>query len=113
MAEVENRLKEFLGKRLDQTGKRPPVKVLCDKATWKHNSRMVSGVTTFVPDSDTPIQAFYTGSEICPSSTGVAKTKSLMDTFNNFIIGDQYQGISADQYTLHCNAGSMTYVKLI
>ena len=47
---VDRQLKDFLVAPMIQTGQRPPVKILGDKGTWKHNTRMMSGLTTVVPD---------------------------------------------------------------
>ena len=67
---IEMKLKTFLGTPLLQTGHRPPVKGVADKATWQHNTRMLSGLVTVVPDSPQLLQAFLTGTEVCSGSTG-------------------------------------------
>ena len=38
---LENQLKSFLSSRLDQTGHKPPTKVVADKATWQHQTRQL------------------------------------------------------------------------
>ena len=88
-----------------QTGQRPPVKILGDKGTWKHNTRMMSGLTTVVPDSPSLIQAFFVGSDCCPGGSGDEQTRSLTAVFDRYICGSQYLGLAADGATLHCNVG--------
>ena len=91
---------------LVQTGRLPPVKGVADKATWQHNTRMLSGLVTVVPDSQTLLQAFLTGTEVCPGGSGDLMCASLVKTWQPYIKGSQYNGLAADGATLHCNVGS-------
>ena len=75
--DIQGRLKGFLAKPLVQTGYRPKVKKMADKATWQHKTRMVSGLLTVIPDSDTLLQAFVIGSGCCPGASWVEMTRSL------------------------------------
>lgn len=86
---VEARVVSYFQSVLPQTGRRPPAKAICDKATWKHETRMVSGLVTVVPDSPELIQAFFTGSKVCPGGTGDAQTASLAPVYDRYIIGSQ------------------------
>ena len=105
---IEMKLKRFLGTPLLQTGHRPPVKGVADKATWQHNTRMLCGLVTVVPDSSQLLQAFLTGTEVCSGSTGDDMTESLVKVWKQFIVGSQYNGLAADGATLHCHVGSKT-----
>ena len=42
---VKDNVKDYLKKPLPQTGFAPPVKVLADKATYKHRTRQFVGLT--------------------------------------------------------------------
>ena len=102
---IENKVKAYLGTPLLQTGRRPPVKGVADKATWQHNTRMISGLVTVVPDSPSLLQAFLTGTDVCPKGTGDDMSASLVKVWQPYIIGSQYNGLAADGATLHCNVG--------
>jgi hypothetical protein len=88
---IEEKLKKYFQTVLPQTGQRPPAKGVADKATWKHVTRMVSGLVTVVPDSDTLLQAFFTSARECPGATGEAMTMSLTLVWDAFILGRQVQ----------------------
>ena len=103
---IENKLKTYFRTPLVQTGRLPPVKGVADKATWQHNTRMLSGLVTVVPDSQTLLQAFLTGTEVCPGGSGDLMCASLVKTWQPYIKGSQYNGLAADGATLHCNVGS-------
>jgi hypothetical protein len=102
---VQKRVQQYFQTLLPQTGRRPPAKVIADKATWKHETRMVSGLVTVVPDTAELIQAFFTGSKACPGGSGDAMTESLVEVVSPYIDRSQYLGIAADGATLHCNVG--------
>ena len=103
--EIQNKLQNYLGTAMVQTGHKPPCKGVADKATWKHHTRMISGLVTVVPDSPDLLQAFLTGTDICPHGSGDDMTASLVNTWETFITGSQYNGLAADGATLHCNVG--------
>ena len=103
---VRKRVLQYFNTELAQTGQRPPAKVIADKATWKHETRMVSGLVTVVPDSPNLLQAFFTGSKACPGGTGDEMTESLVQVLDPYVTGNQYLGLAADGATLHCNVGT-------
>ena len=86
---VEGRVRKYFQTELIQTGRRPPSKAICDKATWKHETRMVSGLVTVVPDSQELLQAFFTGSKSCPGGTGREQVASLVPVYDCYITGSQ------------------------
>ena len=102
---IDRKLVRFFTTVLPQTGHRPHAKAICDKATWKHETRMMSGLVSAVPDSDQLLQAFFTGSKVCPGGTGDQQTESLVEVYDSYISGNQYLGLAADGATLHCNVG--------
>ena len=102
---VKGRVSTYFQTALVQTGRRPPVKILADKATWKHRTRMVSGLVTVVPDTPVLLQTFFLASKSCPGGTGDAMTESLVGVMEGLVDRSQYLGISADGATLHCNVG--------
>ena len=40
---LKDKLASYLASRLAQTGKRPPCKIVADKATWQHQTRQLMG----------------------------------------------------------------------
>ena len=90
---VEARVVKHFQTELVQTGRRPPAKAICDKATWKHETKMVSGLVTVVPDTPELLQAFFTGSKRCPGGTGRAQTDSLTPIYDRYITGYQVKYI--------------------
>ena len=102
---IERKLKCHLNTPMQQTGQLPPVKGVADKATWQHFTRMISGLVTVVPDSECLIQAFLTGTELCPHGSGTDMTQSLTKVWDKFFVSSQYHGLAADGATLHCNVG--------
>ena len=95
---IQNRLKCYLGKALQQTGYRPPVKGVADKATWKHHTRMISGLVTVVPDSPILLQAFLTGTDLCPHGSGCDMTKSLVKVWDPLIAGSQVNNLEVKMF---------------
>lgn len=93
---VNSKIKEHLETRLPQTGQRPPVKIVCDKATWQHKTKQLTGVVTVVPDSEVPIQAFYLGAPNCPGGKGPELVKTTTDLTDLYIKSEQYLGSSTD-----------------
>ena len=87
--EIEGKIKSYLNTALVQTGHRPPVKGVADKATWQHYTRMISGLVTVVPDSPCFLQAFLTGTELCPHGSGIDMANSLIKVWDSFIIRSQ------------------------
>ena len=86
---INGRLKRYLSAPLPQTGHRPPVRGVCDKATWQHNSRMLSGFVTVVPDSPILLQGFIPGTEVCPRSGGLDMANSLVKSWDQYIVKSQ------------------------
>ena len=57
---VKDNVKDYLKKPLPQTGLvAPPVKVIADKATYKHRTRQFVGLTSIIPDSDDLLQYMF------------------------------------------------------
>jgi hypothetical protein len=119
-AVVKSRLQQYFMTPLPHTGQKPPAKGVADKATWKHETRMVSGLVTAVSDSPVLLQAFLTGTKVCPAGSGKEMSNSLTEVWDQFISGPQvrcnrrlqlhwnfqYGGLAADGATLHCNVGT-------
>lgn len=106
-AVIEGRLKKFFSTIMPQTGRLPLAKVAGDKGTWKHETNMLTGLVTVVPDSDQPIQAFFISSKACPGGSGEDQARSMIEAVEPYL-GDkaQYLGLCADGHTLHCGVGN-------
>ena len=88
---IMKRVQKYLSTPLSQTGQKPPVKGVADKATYKHDSRMYAGVVTVVPDSPDTIQGFITTAEVCPGSSGKEQSACLIQSFDSYFSGSQVQ----------------------
>ena len=94
---VASRLKKFLNGRLAQTGFQPPVKIIADKAPWKHRTRHFVMIMTVVPDSDTLLHAIYLGHPAIKAHTGKAVAESIISVISEWdISSEQYIGGSFD-----------------
>ena len=103
---IEKRLKNFFHTVMPQTGRVPVAKVAGDKGTWKHETNMLTGLVTVVPDSDEPIQAFFVSSKACPGGSGEAQARSMVEAVEPYLaVKEQYLGLCADGHTLHCGVG--------
>lgn len=102
---IDKRLTNFFHSIMPQTGRRPVAKVLADKGTWKHATRMICGMFTVVPDSEEPLQAIFVSCNVCPGSSGDAQTTSLVKSVEKYLQPEQYLGLCADGATLRCNVG--------
>ena len=56
---VEDRVKKYFKTPMEQTGRRPPVKIVGDKDTRKHRTRQLVALTSPVCDSDNLIHTQY------------------------------------------------------
>ena len=102
---VDKRMTTFFHTVMPQTGLRPVAKVVADKGTWKHESRMLCGLVTVVPDSEEPLQAFFISSKACPEGSGEAQTRSILCVKKYLVEKYQYLGLAADGATLYCGVG--------
>lgn len=94
---VRNRLKVFLNDRLVQTGFQPPLKIIADKATWKHRTRQFIMAITIVPDSDELIQALFLGHPVVKTHNGQGVADSIVSCIAEYgITKTQYNGGSFD-----------------
>ena len=104
---VEKNVKNHFQTKMKQTGKKPPAKILADKATWKHHTRNIVGIVSVFPDSPKLIQAVYAGAPVCPKGDGESLRDNTASVTDKFISGEQYMGGSVDGATLHCNFGPL------
>ena len=102
---IKQRVQNFFKTRLPQTGRLPHAKVTTDKATYKHRTRMVSGLITVVPDSDQPIQGFLISCGVSTAGSGDEQAAALFEQVTSYIEGSQFLGTSADGHTVHCGVG--------
>ena len=58
---ITSRVKSHLATRLPQTGCLPPCKVVEDGATYRHDTRLVMGLTTVFPGSKPLLQSVFCG----------------------------------------------------
>lgn len=94
---VKNRLKAFLNNRLIQTGFQPPLKIIADKATWKHRTRQFIMAVTVIPDSAQLIQALYLGHPVIKAHNGQAVAESIISCMSEYSITKaQFNGGSFD-----------------
>ena len=77
---LKRRIRNFLKKPLVQTGLRPPLKIVADKAIYKHWSRNLTGVITIVPGAPKLIQGIFLDATPCNNSSGDALTDNIEDT---------------------------------
>ena len=102
---VKGKIQGFLNTRKPQTGFMPPIKVLADKATYKHRTRQFLGVATVVPDADDLIQYIYLWSPIVKKHDRGNVGKSIISTLEEFnITAEQFHGGSFDGQYFHLSA---------
>eukprot|EP00112_Aurelia_sp_Birch-Aquarium-sp1_P001083 Seg11109.2 transcript_id=Seg11109.2/GoldUCD/mRNA.D3Y31 product="hypothetical protein" protein_id=Seg11109.2/GoldUCD/D3Y31 len=90
---VKGNIQQFLKRILLQTGFLPPVKVLADKATFKHRTRQFVGMTSVIPDADDLIQYIYLGSPVVKKHNGQGVGQSIISVLKEFeITAEQFQG---------------------
>ena len=104
---IEDRLKRFLCTRTVQTGFKPPVKIVADKATWQHQTRQIIGIVTVIGDADQPLQAMVLGSPVVKSHNGRGVTDNITSVTDQFVSGDQYKGGSFDGQYFHLKVDKM------
>ena len=98
---IEGHLKTYLSSRLIQTGYKPPVKVVADKATWQHQTRQLIGIVTVVPDSEQPLQAMVLKTPVVKTHSGQGVADNIIGVTDQFISADQYRGGSFDGQYFH------------
>ena len=98
MAEVvKGKIQDFLNARIPKTGFTLPMKILADKATYKHCTRQFVGVVTMVPDADDLIQYSYLRSPIVKKHDGDSAGKSTISALKEFNIAtEQFHSGSCD-----------------
>ena len=90
---VKDNVKCYLKNPLPQTGFAPPVKVLADKATYKHRTRQFVGLTSIIPDSDDLLQYMFLGLPVVKLHTGEGVGQSIISVLEEFeISAEQFQG---------------------
>jgi hypothetical protein len=102
-AMMQGRVASYFETPLLKNGRRPPAKLIANKATWKHETMMVSGLVTVVLDTPELLQVFFTTSKGCPGGTEDNMTESLV-VLDGMIERSQYLGLAADGTMLHCTA---------
>ena len=99
---VKDNVKDYLKKPLPQTGFAPPVKVLADKATYKHRTRQFFGLTSIIPDSDDLLQYMFLGLPVVKLHTGEGVGQSIISVLEEFeISAEQFEGGSFDGQYFH------------
>ena len=105
---VKDNLKNYLKKPLSQTGFAPPVKVLADKATYKHRTRQFVGLTSIIPDSDDLLQYMFLGLPVVKLHTGEGVGQSIISVLEEFeISAEQFQGGSFDGQYFHLSVSDV------
>ena len=104
---IEEHVKQFLSCRLVQTGHKPPLKIVADKATWQHQTRQLIGIVTVVPDSDEPLQAMILKTPVVKSHTGLGVTESITSVTDQFITADQFLGGAFDGQYFHLGVNKL------
>ena len=98
---LEKELKHYLSSNLEQTGYKPPTKVVADKATWQHQTRQLIGVVTVVPGADQPLQALILATPVVKSHNSAGVAENITEVTDKFIKGDQFRGGSFDGQYFH------------
>lgn len=93
---IMDRVKEHLGTRLPQTGCLPPCKVAEDGATYRHNTRHITGITTVFPGDKPLLQSVFCGAPKGIKSDGASTAKNMAKTVAPYIVPEQYLGTSGD-----------------
>lgn len=104
---VKSRLNKFLSTRLPQTGHRPALNVLADKATSKHRTKQFVGVAMVVPDAEDLVQVALLGHPIVKGHHGVDIADNIKETLDTrHIVGEQLEGGSTDGQYFHLGVPS-------
>lgn len=99
---VKSNLNKFLSTRLPQTGHRPALNVLADKATLKHRTKQFVGVAMVVPDAENLVQVALLGHPIVKGHHGVDIVDNIKHTLDSrHIVGEQLEGGSTDGQYFH------------
>ena len=98
---VREKIKEYLKSPLDQTGFKPPIKIVADKDTIKHRTRQIIALTTFFPDANDLIQTLYVSHPIVKHHKGQDVADHIHTNLEEYISEEQYQGGSYDGAYFH------------
>ena len=85
------KVKEYIKSDMDQTGFKPPVKLVADKDTYKHRTRQIIALITVFPQADDFIYVSV-AHPIVTKHSGREVAENLHETVKDFIIPEQYQG---------------------
>jgi hypothetical protein len=95
------KVKEYHKSDMDQTGFKPPVKIVADKDTYKHRTRQIIALIIVFPQAEDFIQHVYVAHPIVTKHSGREVAENLHETVKDFIIPEQYQGGSYDGAYIH------------
>ena len=104
---ITERVKEHLCTKLPQTGCLPPCKVVEDGATYKHDTRILIGLTTVFPGSKPLIQSVFCGAPKGTKSDGASIAETMFTTVSPFIKPEQYLGTSEDGANFLAHVGEL------
>ena len=100
--EIEQRLTDYFGQRLEQTGFLPPVNVQADKGTSVHRTRQFTSIITVVPGSPELLTNIYLGQPVVKSHDGPGVTTSITAELSKWNISSvQIEGGSFDGQYFH------------
>ena len=104
---VEDRIKDFLGRRMVATGCLPPVNIMADKATDKRDSRQLVGLLTYNPGGAQLFEAIYLGCPKCPGGSGDILTNSILKVIGEYVADNsQVKGLTGDGVYKHCKVNA-------
>ena len=98
---VRDKVKHYLKSPLDQTGFKPPIKIVADKDTIKHRTRQIIALTKFFPEADDLIQTLYVTHPIVKHHSGQDVADHLHTNLEEYLSQEQYQGGSYDGAYFH------------
>jgi hypothetical protein len=98
---VREKIHEYLKTPLEQTGFKPPVKVVADKDTIKHRTRQIIALTTVFPGAEDLIQTLYIAHPVVTQHRGEDVAEHIHSNLKDVVSPDQYQGASYDGAYFH------------
>ena len=104
---IQERLKKHLSTRLPQTGCLPPCKIVQDGATYKHNTRHLTGLTTIFPGDEPLLQSVFLSAPIGIKSDGRSTAASMVSVVSPFMKAEQYLGTSQDGANFLAHVGEL------
>ena len=93
---ITGRVQKHLSTRLPQTGCLPPCKVVEDGATYRHDTRLLIGVTTVFPGDKPLLQSVFVGAPKGIKGDALSIAKCIADTVSPVMKSEQYLGTSED-----------------